>query len=201
LRDAGHDILATPGLGGGVRVARDTRPRAVHFEVEEIIGLALSLAILRATPSMPFAKSADAALDRARMALSAARRRALVELERRVFVGAPSSARVAQTVGEVDDTVLVVFERCFTGSRAMSFAYQSGDGARSTRRIECVALVLNPPTWYVVAWDLDKDAKRLFRLDRMSSPTAGAELAVTHALDAVVPEIDPHDQWQRRPIG
>ena len=76
LREAGHDIEATPGPGGGVGVAPDSRPRPVHFEVAEIVGLTLSLAILKASPHMPFAKSAEAALDRARGALSAARQRA-----------------------------------------------------------------------------------------------------------------------------
>ena len=64
LRDAGHHIQATPGPGGGVRVAPDARPRAVHFEVAEIIGLTLSVAILRATPHLPFAASASAATRR-----------------------------------------------------------------------------------------------------------------------------------------
>ena len=70
LRTEGHDVQATPGPGGGLRILRDSRPRAVHFEVSEIIGLALSVAILKATPHMPFARSAEAALDRACRALS-----------------------------------------------------------------------------------------------------------------------------------
>ncbi|MEO0600346.1 MAG: HTH domain-containing protein, partial [Myxococcota bacterium] len=49
LRDGGHDIRATPGPGGGVRGTPEGRPRAVHFEVAEIIGLALSVAILNAS--------------------------------------------------------------------------------------------------------------------------------------------------------
>lgn len=203
LRDAGHDILATPGLGGGVRVARHTRPRAVHFEVGEIVGLALSVAILRAaTPRMPFATSAEAALDRARMALSSERRRLMRELERRVLVGAPATARVAEAVGDVEDTVLTVFEACFMGSLAMAFEYVDGDGTPTTRHIECIALVLHPPAWYVVAWDLDKDAKRLFRMDRMAAPTCGDALTETHALADVVPEAElAADRWNRRPIG
>ena len=33
LREAGHDIQATPGPGGGVRLAPKSAPRPVHFEV------------------------------------------------------------------------------------------------------------------------------------------------------------------------
>lgn len=202
LREAGHDIQATPGPGGGVRVAPDSRPRAVHFEVAEIIGLTLSVAVLRATPHLPFAGSAQAALDRARRALSPERRRALKRLERRILVGNPSSERVRASVGPIDDTLLAVFERCFTESLAMAFDYLDADGVPSSRRIECVALVLHDPTWYILAWDLDKDASRLFRMDRIATPTVGAPLTGAHPLAEVLPEVPPElDRWNRRPLG
>ncbi|MCB9763880.1 MAG: WYL domain-containing protein [Alphaproteobacteria bacterium] len=206
LRDAGHDIHATPGPGGGVRIAPDGRPRAVHFEVAEIIGLALSVAILKATPHMPFAGSAEAALDRARMALSPERRRAMKKLERRILVGAPSSERVRRSLGEVDDTLLSVFERCFTGSRSMAFDYVDAAGATSSRHVECIALVLHAPTWYILAWDLDKDASRTFRMDRIAAPTCGDALVGHHPLVEVMAQARPEarsadDVWNRRPIG
>lgn len=202
LRDAGHDIAATPGPGGGVRISPDGRPRAVRFEVAEIVGLALSVAILKATPHLPFAASAEAALDRARLALSPERRRAMQRLERRILIGAPATERVKQSLGPVDDTVLPVFERCFTDSRSMAFDYVDSAGARSSRHVECIALVLHDPTWYILSWDLDKDASRLFRMDRIAAPRSGEELGVTHPLAQAVPEIDPTlDVWNRRPIG
>jgi predicted DNA-binding transcriptional regulator YafY len=202
LRDAGHDISATPGPGGGVRVAPDGRPRAVHFEVAEIVGLALSVAILRATPHMPFAGSAEAALDRARRALSPERRRAMKRLERRILIGAPASEPVRQSLGAVDDTLLPVFELCFTASRSMAFDYVDASGVPSSRRVECIALVLHEPTWYILAWDLDKDASRLFRMDRITAPSCGEVLVGHHPLTHVMPEAEPtSDRWNRRPLG
>lgn len=185
LRTSGHDLVATPGPGGGVRVAPESRPRAVHFEVAEIVGLALAVAVLRATPHTPFARSAEAALDRARLALSPERRRAMRALEKRILVGPPASERVLTSLGPVDDSVLDVFERCFSGARAMAFDYVDAAGAASSRRIECVALVLHAPTWYVLAWDLDKDAVRHFRMDRIHAPMCDAPLLSTHPLAAV----------------
>lgn len=202
LREAGHDIQATSGRGGGVRIAPGSRPRPVHFEVEEIVGLALSVAVLQAMPHAPFATSAQAALDRARMALSPDRRRAIRKLEQRILVGAPASERVRQTLGEVDLGLLSVFEQCFTGSRSMVFGYVDAEGVRSTRHVECVALLLHAPTWYIVAWDLDKDAKRLFRLDRITAPATGDVLAAQHALDELVSDVDAaEDRWQRRTLA
>lgn len=206
LRVAGHDIQATPGPGGGVRVAPDSSPRAVHFEVAEIIGLSLSVAILKATPQMPFAKSAEAALDRARRALSSERQRAMRRLQRRILIGPPISDRVRSTLGSVDDTLLSTFERCFTGAQVLAFDYLDRHGAPSSRRIECVALLLHAPAWYVVAWDLDKDAPRTFRMDRISTPVCGEALVDTHSLSMVMaitcPEAEAaYTNWVGTPIG
>lgn len=202
LRAAGHDIQATPGPGGGVRIAPEARPRAVHFEVAEIVGLALAVAVLKATPHTPFADSAVAALDRARLALSPERRRAMRTLEQRILVGTPSSERVRASLGPVDSRLLSMFERCFTGGRSMVFGYVDAGGASSSRHVECVALVLHTPAWYILAWDLDRDAKRLFRMDRITAPACGGVLHRPHALAELLTEVAPHlDEWDRQPLG
>lgn len=206
LRAAGHDIQATPGPGGGVRLAPNSRPLPVHFEVTEIIGLALSVAILKATPHAPFARSAEAALDRAHRALSADRQRAIRQLQQRVLIGYPSSDRTKLTLGPVDDALLAIFERCFTGGRSLHFDYVDRFGGASSRRIECVALLHHAPAWYVVAWDLDKDAPRTFRMDRIAGPVAGDTLPDRHPLAEVIavacPEAEPsYTAWLGTPIG
>jgi len=201
LRDAGHAIQASPGRGGGLRMAPDSKPRPVHFEVSEIIGLALSVAMLRAMPHMPFVASAEAALDRARLALSPERRRSLERLERRVLVGSPASPGVQGGLGEVDKGVLSTFEPCFTAGRAMRFAYEDAKGARSQRRVECMGLVLHAPAWYVLAWDLEKDAPRLFRMDRMAGAEVGERVAA-HALRDAMSAMDGMvDSGGRRAIA
>lgn len=206
LRDAGNDIRATPGPGGGVSLSPDSRPRPVHFEVAEIIGLALSVAILKATPHMPFARSAEAALDRARRALSSDRQRAMRRLQRRILIGTEATEPIKQSLGPVDETLLTVFERCFTGTRAMRFDYTDRFGAPTSRRIECVALLLHPPAWYVVAWDLDKDAPRMFRMDRISSPACHEALSEQHSFMSVTAIACPEaaaakDEWIGTPLG
>lgn len=207
LRDAGHAIQATPGPGGGVRVAPDSRPRPVHFEVGEIVGLALSVAILKATPHMPFAKSAEAALDRARGALSATRQRAMRQLEQRILIGRPASDVVRSNLGSIDAALLPAFETAFTHARELTFAYVDWHGAATSRRIECVALMLHSPAWYVVAWDLDKDAPRVFRMDRIVDAAVGEALAEDlHPLPLVIEQACPDDvaayaSWMGVAIG
>jgi len=118
----------------------------------------------------------------------------------------PASERTKLELGSVDDRLLSVFERCFTESLVLRFGYTDRHGARTTRRIECVALVLNAPAWYVVAWDLDKDAPRTFRMDRMSESVAGGPLTERHPLTSVIQRTCPGAQsafaeWAGRAIG
>lgn len=206
LREAGHTVQATPGPGGGVSVAPDSRPRAVHFEVAEIIGLTLSVALLKATPHQPFARSAEAALDRAHRALSLERQRAIRRLQRRILVADEASPAVKATLGEVDEELLLVFEACFTGERVMVFDYVDRHGTATRRRIECVGLASHTPAWYIIAWDLDKAAPRMFRLDRIVAATRVEPLPARHTFAEVVaiacPDADPvfHD-WLGRPLG
>ena len=95
-----------------------------------------------------------------------------------------------------------MFERCFTETRAMAFDYRDSAGRPSSRRIECIGLLLHPPVWYILAWDLDKDASRLFRMDRILAPSCGEVLTAQHALGDVVVEVEPAlDRWRRRAIG
>lgn len=206
LRAAGHDIQATSGVGGGVRIAPDSHPRPAQFEVSELIGLALSLALSKTTAQRPFAQAAEAALDRALGALAPAQRRAMRHLHRRILIGRPASAVVLPTVGAIDTELLSVFEQCFTGSREMAFDYVDWHGAHSSRRIECVALMRHEPAWHVLAWDLDKDAPRVFRMDRIThARVGGGVLASPHPLDVVIaqacPDAASYAEWMGAPIG
>lgn len=205
LREDGYRIRATSGPGGGVRIDPESRPSAVHFEVAEIVGLALSVAIVKATPHLPFAASAEAALNRARRALTPERRRAIRRLEQRILVGEPASPRTIASLGPIDPDLLAVFENCFTGSRAMAFAYVDGAGTPSTRKVECIAAILHTPCWYILAWDLEKDASRLFRMDRITSASMGEALSHVHTVDEAIEQEPPRkgapDAWGREPLG
>jgi predicted DNA-binding transcriptional regulator YafY len=48
------------------------------------------------------------------------------------------------------------------------FRYEAGDGKLSERRLEPHGLVHAGARWYLVAWDLDREDWRTFRVDRVS---------------------------------
>ena len=80
-------------------------------------------------------------------------------------------------------------------------ASRSGQG-RAARSVECIALIPHAPVWYIVAWDLDKDASRTFRMDRIAGAQCGEALKGQHALAEVMPEQQvADDAWGRRPLG
>lgn len=127
-------------------------------------------------------------------------------LQSRILIGQQASEHTRATLGPIDDRLLNVFERCFTTGRRMDFDYIDRNGAPTSRRIECVALVHNAPAWYIVSWDQDKQAPRMFRMDRMSAPVCGDRLDTVHPLAEVraiaCPDAESaFDEFMGTPIG
>jgi predicted DNA-binding transcriptional regulator YafY len=73
-------------------------------------------------------------------------------------------------VGTVDPRLLQVFERCFNDGRVLAFVYSDREGSRTRRRVEPHAILIRAPVWYIIAWDLRRDAPRTFRMDRIRAP-------------------------------
>lgn len=66
-------------------------------------------------------------------------------------------------------------ETCFAaiaGSLTLSFTYKN-----EARTVVPASLSFRSGRWYVATWDVDRDAERLFRLDRMENPEAGGAAA------------------------
>jgi predicted DNA-binding transcriptional regulator YafY len=64
------------------------------------------------------------------------------------------------------DVLLAVAAACRDHHR-LRFDYRNHDGTATMRTTEPHRLVHTGPRWYLVAWDLDRDDWRTFRVDRM----------------------------------
>ena len=53
----------------------------------------------------------------------------------------------------------------------LRFDYRDARGKQTTRSVEPHGLLVRTPAWYIIAWDPRPDAARLFRADRISSPS------------------------------
>jgi predicted DNA-binding transcriptional regulator YafY len=67
---------------------------------------------------------------------------------------------------------LTVMASSIAGRERLRFAYLSGDGTPSRRLTEPYRLVSTGRRWYLVAYDLDREDWRTFRVDRVTEPVA-----------------------------
>ncbi|MEK2477123.1 helix-turn-helix transcriptional regulator [Streptomyces noursei] len=71
---------------------------------------------------------------------------------------------------QVDLAALATLAAACHDHEIITFAYESRDGTPSTRRVEPHTLITTHGRWYLAAYDLDRDAWRTFRVDRLTAP-------------------------------
>ncbi|MFD2122830.1 helix-turn-helix transcriptional regulator [Streptomyces cirratus] len=172
LRELGYPVEATLGAEGGYRLVAGAAMPPLLLDDEEAVAIAVGL---RAG-----AGHAIEGVDEASV-------RALAKLEQvlparlRRRVGALQSATVAVARGDgasVDPRTLTTMAAAVAGPERLRFAYRARDGAESRRLVEPYRLVSTGSRWYLVAYDLERDDWRTFRVDRVSEPFAtGARFA------------------------
>lgn len=164
LRTLGYPVHASQGVGGGYQLGAGQDLPPLLFDDEEAIATALSLL---AGAGGEVAGAGDAAL------------RALTKLDRvlplrlrhevRALSGSVESFGGGRT--PVDPEVLMTLARACRDEVELGFAYPSGDEIRR-RRVEPYRLVASDRRWYLLAYDLDRDDWRTFRVDRMTEVSA-----------------------------
>ena len=73
--------------------------------------------------------------------------------------------------GVAPEVLAVVAQACRDGVR-LRFGYTTNDGTSAERTTDPLRLVTLGRRWYLVAFDLDRDDWRTFRLDRLTEPRA-----------------------------
>lgn len=170
LRDQGFIIDSGPGKGGGVYLDPSSVQLTPKLSVDEVLALLISVAVMRATQTLPFVDFADEGLAKIESALPPDRIRDLREILRRLYIGPAASPETRRSVSGVNTDLLSVFERGFINLLRMKFNYVDRFGNRSAREIEPQALLVRPPVWYVVGFDPLKGDFRNFRMDRINNP-------------------------------
>ncbi|MEU5715389.1 YafY family protein [Streptomyces sp. NPDC020403] len=166
LRDLGYPVEATRGSIGGYRLVAGSAMPPLLLDDEEAVAIAVGL---RAG-----AGHAIEGVDEASV-------RALAKLEQvlpsrlRRRVSTLQNATVPLTRGDgatIDPRTLTAIASAVTGRERLRFAYRSGDGTASRRQTEPYRLVSTGSRWYLVAYDMDREDWRTFRVDRVSEPFA-----------------------------
>jgi proteasome accessory factor C len=142
---------------GRIRIGMaDHFARPLRLTRQEALAVYLRATELLATPGIPQAPALASALDKLRASLGT---ETLGDAE-----------GIQATGGGVGPPHLDVMRDAVTHKVRVHIGYRAASsGEHSDRTIEPEAVFATLGRWYVVAWDVDADEERLFRIDRMTS--------------------------------
>lgn len=161
LRDLGYPVDAEAGPHGGYRLGRGGSLPPLLLDDDEAVAVALGL---RAAADGSVTGGGDAALS-ALAKLEQVLPAPLVERVRTVHeTTSELRARPADPVGF--DVVMALAGACRQGER-LRIGYRDREGRESDRLVDPYRLVRSGPRWYLVARDVERDAWRTLRADRV----------------------------------
>jgi predicted DNA-binding transcriptional regulator YafY len=169
LRARGLPISGDSGPGGGIRLDPAHRS-AVQLSVTEIAGLWLAARLAREASALPWSDAATTSLSKLLASLPIGKADDLRRLCRRVIVGPPASVAIRAGAGAAPPELLRMFEDAFSSGQTLRFSYINKSGEESRRTVEPHGLLVQPPIWYILAWDVGKKQPRTFRMDRILRP-------------------------------
>ncbi|MFD0505902.1 helix-turn-helix transcriptional regulator [Streptomyces chiangmaiensis] len=171
LRELGYPVQATKGADGGYRLVAGKAMPPLLLDDEEAVAIAVGL---RAG-----AAHAVEGVDEASVRALAKLEQVLARLRHRVATFQAATTHLTSGDGaSIAPETLTVMASTIAGRERLRFAYRSGDGTRSRRLTEPYRLVSTGRRWYLVAYDLERDDWRTFRVDRVAEPLAtGARFA------------------------
>ena len=166
LRDLGYPVHATRGVTGGYRLDAGGHLPPLLFDDDEAVALAVGLRTSAGGMVTGIEESSVRALAKLEQVLPS-------RLRRRV--NALKSFTVPLTyapAGTVDPETLTLLAGACRDNERLRFVYRSRDGAEGKRHVEPFRLVSAGRRWYLVAYDLERDDWRTFRLDRLTKSFA-----------------------------
>ena len=165
LRALGYPVNATQGVGGGYQLGAGEALPPLLLDDDEAIATAVSLRLAAGGTVAGASEAAVRTLAKLDQVLPA-RLRAEVRALHDAIVTLEGS-RI-----EVDADALLALARATRDTVRVEFGYAGRDAEPGPRRVEPYQLVATGRRWYLMAFDLDRDDWRSFRLDRMSDVRA-----------------------------
>jgi predicted DNA-binding transcriptional regulator YafY len=168
LRDLGYPVHSVRGVEGGYQLGAGAAMPPLTVEEDEAIAMAVALGNAAHQGSGALAEASLSALSKVVQVLPARLKRR-AEALRSVTVDSPFG-----TAPEVSAEVLSVVAQSIRDEERLRFRYTARGGAAAgedlARHVEPHQLVTVGRRWYLVAYDLERQDWRSFRLDRLTSP-------------------------------
>jgi predicted DNA-binding transcriptional regulator YafY len=160
LRSLGYPVQAAPGLAGGYRLGAGAELPPLLLDDEEAVAVAVSLRTAAGGTVAGIEETSLRALAKLEQLLPSRLRRRVSALQT-YTVSLPGSPPAA------DANVLATIAASCRDRERLRFRYHSYDGTTSRRQVEPYRLVNLGRRWYLVAWDVDREDWRTFRVDRI----------------------------------
>lgn len=162
LRSLGYPINASPGVAGGYQLGAGAELPPLLLDDEEALAVALGLSAVAAGPVAGIGEASVRALAKLEQVLPPRLRPRFGSLK-------SSVSRIATPIDAVDPQLLTKVSAAISERRVIGFAYRKHDGETAVRMVEPYRLVDSGQRWYLVAFDLERDDWRTYRVDRILS--------------------------------
>ncbi|MCT1478878.1 YafY family protein [Microbacterium sp. p3-SID336] len=163
LRELGYGIEATRGRHGGYRLGAGAEVPPLALAADESVAIAVGLRAAATSVVTGMEDAAARALAKLEQSLSPSTRRQIVEVER-------AMVPLMQGPSDIDFDVVTTVAAAISARRRARVDYTRHDGVEVMRIIEAHRIVHTAERWYLVAWDVERQAWRTLRVDRLRRP-------------------------------
>ena len=161
LRTLGYPVDASPGVAGGYRLGAGAHMPPLLLDDEEAVAVAMGLRTAAGGSISGIEESSLRALAKLEQVLPS-------RLRHRVNTLQSVTVSTATSGTPVDAQHLTTIATAARDHERLRFDYRSHDGSESVRDVEPHRLVHTGQRWYLMAFDVDRQDWRNFRVDRMT---------------------------------
>jgi predicted DNA-binding transcriptional regulator YafY len=160
LRSLGYPVKASPGVAGGYRLSAGGELPPLPLDDAEAVAVAVGLRTAASGSIAGIEETSIRALAKLEQVLPG-------RLRRRVSALSDATSAFGVDGPRIDADVLATLAGACRDGVHLHFAYVARDDKATKRNTEPCAVVYSGYRWYLVAFDLDRDDWRTFRIDRI----------------------------------
>jgi len=160
LRSLGYPVEAAPGVAGGYRLGAGGELPPLLLDDAEAVAVAVGLRTAASGSIAGIEENSVRALAKLEQVLPA-------RLRRRIRALSDATSTFAVDGPRIDADLVTSIAGACRDRTQLHFGYVAKDDRATERTTEPSAVVYSGHRWYLVAFDLDRDDWRTFRLDRI----------------------------------
>lgn len=160
LRELGYPVQATSGVAGGYRLGPGADLPPLLLDDEEAVAVALALRSSAGGGVAGIEETSVRALVKLEQVLPS-------RLRRRVSALGDATSAFTTDGPRIDADLLAALASACRDADRLHFRYVAKDDRSTRRSTEPSAVVYSGYRWYLVAFDLDREDWRTFRIDRI----------------------------------